>query len=72
MKNRQTELEAKMSNDYSYGQEKFCAHCWACVHGEECFALPENRFKNCLCANAEKRMQEQGEKPMPRKRAKGD
>lgn len=71
MKDRQMQLEAKMSNDYTYGQEQFCAHCWACVHGEECFALPEFRGIQCLCVLAEKRMQEKGEKALPRKRDKG-
>ena len=65
---RQNELDAKMAKGYSYGQESFCAHCWACVHGEDCFASPSNRVGQCLCAKAENREQEQGKRPLPRKK----
>lgn len=65
MKNRQNELEVQMTNEHTYGQEKYCAHCWACVHGEECFALPESRAYQCLCAKAEKKLQSTANVPFP-------
>lgn len=70
MKIRQNVLEANMTNAKTYGQEKYCAHCWACVYGEECLATVNNREAQCLCVKAEKRLQEYGERPLPRKRVK--
>lgn len=53
---RQITLETRMYRKKSFGQEKYCRHCWACEYHRNCIALPTQRGRKQLCVKAENRM----------------